>query len=123
MYEALRAADLPTVIGLLHPDFRGCMTEGLPFGIGGVHVGPEAMLVRCWAVVAEHYDLTPAPDDVAELADGRVLVLGRYRGTGRSTGKPVDAAFAHVLTVDGGRIVRWQAGDRHGCLARGPAPD
>lgn len=39
------------------------------------------------------------------LADGdRVVVLGRECGTARDTGKAFAAPFAHVLTVESGRI-------------------
>jgi len=41
------------------------------------------------------------------LGDGdRVVVLGRECGTVRRTGKTLTAPFAHVLTVEAGRITR-----------------
>jgi ketosteroid isomerase-like protein len=33
-----------------------------------------------------------------------LVAIGRYVGTARDTGRAVDAAFAHVLTVRGGRV-------------------
>lgn len=33
-----------------------------------------------------------------------MVVIGRYRGTVRATGAPIDAAFAHVLRVKDVRV-------------------
>lgn len=41
LYEALAGGDADTLSTLLHPDFVGTTTEGLPFGLGGVHTGPR----------------------------------------------------------------------------------
>jgi uncharacterized protein len=38
----------------------------------------------------------------------RVIAVGTYRGTVRASGEPVEAAFAHVLTIRDGRIARLQ---------------
>ncbi len=37
-----------------------------------------------------------------------VLVPGRYRGKLRASGRPLDARFAHVWTLRGGKAVRFQ---------------
>jgi ketosteroid isomerase-like protein len=43
LYRALAAGDKEELGKLLHPDFVGHATEGLPLGVGGRHVGPDAM--------------------------------------------------------------------------------
>jgi ketosteroid isomerase-like protein len=35
------------------------------------------------------------------------VVLGRYRATNRETGKALDAPFAHVWDLRGGKVVRF----------------
>jgi uncharacterized protein len=35
-----------------------------------------------------------------------VVAVGHYRGTVRASGRPVEASFAHVLTIRDGRIAR-----------------
>ncbi len=107
MYDALAAGDVCTIAQLLDPSFTGVMTDGLPFGIGGTYHGPQAMLRQCWGKVAQHYALRPEPTEFLHVEDGRLVVLGRYRGTARQTGRPLDAAFAHVLRIAGNRIVGW----------------
>jgi ketosteroid isomerase-like protein len=104
LYEAFAARDASTLLGTLHAEFRGVVSEGMPAGVGGVHVGPEAMLRDCWARIFEHYDISPVPDELAPLADGRLLVLGRYRGPARATGREPNAVFAHVLHFRDGLV-------------------
>jgi ketosteroid isomerase-like protein len=108
LYDALAAADGRALLGLLAPAFRGEVSAGMPGGVGGVHDGPRAMLAGVWMRVARDFDVTPVPDELIVGADGRVVVVGRYLGSARATGSPVDAAFAHVLTIENGRILRLQ---------------
>ena len=44
------------------------------------------------------------------MTDGgeTIVVEGRYNGRIRATGKPVDAQFAHVWTLQSGKITRFQ---------------
>ena len=95
LYEAFDRHDGAALAALLSPGFSGHVSEGLPGG-GGVVGSPGAMLTT-WGRAARAFDLRPRPDQIVPLADGRVLVLGRYVGTARATGRPIDAVFAHVL--------------------------
>ena len=107
-YAALAAGDVSALLGALHPEFRGRVTEGLPFGIGGTADGREAMLRDVWGRAAAHYELHPAPEEYVPTADGRVLVLGWYVGTARATGAPVRARFAHLIRVVDGVLVELE---------------
>ena len=46
-------------------------------------------------------------DRLIEADDNVVLALGRYSGTGKAGGKPLDAAFAHVWELDAGKLKRF----------------
>jgi 2-(1,2-epoxy-1,2-dihydrophenyl)acetyl-CoA isomerase len=104
LYTALGEGDRAALEALLAPDFAGVLAEGMPFGIGGTHDGAAAMRRDGWGAIARHFAVRAEPDRFLALTDGRLLVTGRYTGTGRNGGGPVDAAFAHLLTVAGGRI-------------------
>ena len=41
-------------------------------------------------------------------AGSTVIVLGRYTGTHRVTGKPMESAAAHVYDVTNGKITRFR---------------
>jgi 2-(1,2-epoxy-1,2-dihydrophenyl)acetyl-CoA isomerase len=103
-YAALAAGDRAQLDALLHPEFTGRTAEGMPFGIGGQHEGPAAMCRNAWGAIARHFEARAEPDRFLDLADGRLLVTGRYRGRGKQDGTTLDAAFAHLITVDHERI-------------------
>jgi ketosteroid isomerase-like protein len=48
------------------------------------------------------------------VGEGRVVVLGHYRGAAWRTGTPHEASFAHVLRFRAGRVVELiQITDTH----------
>jgi 2-(1,2-epoxy-1,2-dihydrophenyl)acetyl-CoA isomerase len=105
LYRALAAGDRDALGRLLHPDFVGHATRGLPLGAGGRHVGPDAMRREVWWQLGRHYSVEAHPDEFHALDDGRLLVAGHYRGEARRSGNKLDAAFHHVIGfADDGRI-------------------
>jgi 2-(1,2-epoxy-1,2-dihydrophenyl)acetyl-CoA isomerase len=104
LYAALAAGDRDQLDRLLHPEFIGQIAEGMPFGSGGRHDGPTAMRRNGWGGIARHFEARAEPERFLELADGRLLVTGRYRGRGKQNGATLDAAFAHLITVEAGQI-------------------
>src|SRR5229473_221074 len=104
LYAALAAGDRDQLDALLHPEFTGRTAEGMPFGIGGDHNSPTAMRRNAWGAIARHFEARAEPDRFLDLADGRLLVPGRYRTSGKHGGATLDAAFAHLIRIDQGRI-------------------
>src|ERR1700730_2125403 len=104
LYAALASGDRDQLDALLHPQFAGRTAEGMPFGIGGHHDGPAARRRNAWGAITRHFEAPADPARFLDLADGGLLVTGRYRGRGRQGGAVLDAAFAHLITVDQGRI-------------------
>lgn len=104
LYAALAAGDRDHLDRLLHPQFIGQIAEGMPFDSGGRHDGPAAMRRNGWGSIARHFEARAEPERYLELADGRLLVTGRYRGRGKQNGALLDAAFAHLITVEVGQI-------------------
>lgn len=118
LYAAFSAGDPSALLAALTPDFRGVVADGMPLGLGGTYQGPETMLTAVWGAVDDRLDVTPVPDEYLDAGDGRVVVVGRYRGTVRATGAEIDAAFAHLLRIRDDRIAelvqitdtaRWHA--------------
>lgn len=104
LYAALAAGDRAQLDALLHPEFTGRTAEGMPFGIGGDHDSPTAMRRNAWGAIARHFETRAEPEQFLDLADGRLLVTGRYRGRGKQGGAALDAAFAHLIAIDQGRV-------------------
>lgn len=89
---------------MLDPSFVGVTSEGMPLALGGRYEGPEAMLRDCWGRVFAAYDIRLDVQERLSVGDGRLVFTGRYLGVERATGRPVDAAFAHVLRLADGRL-------------------
>jgi 2-(1,2-epoxy-1,2-dihydrophenyl)acetyl-CoA isomerase len=103
-YAALAAGDRAQLDALLHPEFTGRTADGMPFGIGGDHDSPSAMRRNAWGTIARHFEARAEPERFLDVTDGRLLVTGRYRGRGKQSGAPLDAAFAHLITIEEERI-------------------
>jgi 2-(1,2-epoxy-1,2-dihydrophenyl)acetyl-CoA isomerase len=97
LYRALVSGDRDALASLLHPEFVGHATEGLPLKMGGEHVGAEAMQRNLWWRIGRHYKAEAQVDEFHGLDDGRLFVAGHYRGEGRESGRKLDAAFIHVI--------------------------
>jgi ketosteroid isomerase-like protein len=104
LYDAFADADGKRLVALLHNDFRGHVSEGMPLGVGGTHAGPTAMLREVWIPVAQCFAARPVPERFLTCGDGEIVVLGHYEGQPAGPGSPLSAAFAHVLTFRGDRI-------------------
>jgi 2-(1,2-epoxy-1,2-dihydrophenyl)acetyl-CoA isomerase len=103
LYAALEAGDRDAVVGLLHPRFEATFTESLPDGIGGTHRGQDA-IDRGWWAIGRAFAIRAQPAEYIDCSDGRLLVLGRYRGHHRRSGRPIDAAFVHLWSEADGTL-------------------
>jgi len=97
LYEALASGDRDGLTRLLHPDFVGHGAEGLPLNMGGMHVGPDAMRDNFWWRIGENFKARAVAEDFRVLDDGRLMVVGTYRGSARRSGNTLDAAFIHLI--------------------------
>src|SRR5246127_5619893 len=103
LYAALAAGDRAALSTLLHPEFVGHATDGLPLGMGGRHDGPEAMQRDLWWTIGRHYKVEAQPEDFLLLDDSRLFVAGHYRGEGRASVRRLGAGVIHLIgfAVDG----------------------
>jgi len=104
LYEALANGDRQRLVKLLHPQFVGHATEGLPLGLGGDYRGPDEMRRDFWGKIAKSFAAKAQPSDFRALDDGRLLVQGRYVGEARASGAKLDAEFIHILRFADGQI-------------------
>jgi 2-(1,2-epoxy-1,2-dihydrophenyl)acetyl-CoA isomerase len=105
LYAALETGDAAAIDELLAPDFDGHLAEGMPLGLGGPKRGAPAMRDEGWWAIGRAFAARAVPSEWIPCADGRLLVIGRYRGRSRRTGRDLDAAFAHLWSAAGGRLM------------------
>jgi uncharacterized protein len=104
LYRAMAARDPDALLDAMDEDFEGSVSAGMPLGVGGRHAGRRRMLRDVWAKVFSAYELTPEVTRYIETGGPELVAIGRYVGTARDTGRPLDAAFAHVLSIRDGRV-------------------
>jgi uncharacterized protein len=106
-YEAFALDDLDAVMADMHPDIVWHQAQGLPHG--GVYHGLQEVRRAIFDPLDEEWwdEFTATPDEFL-VAGGEVVVLGRYRGVAKGTGKRLDVPFVHVWTVEGELAVRFR---------------
>ncbi len=107
-YDAFNRGDIDTVLSIMDPniEWQEPDVEGLPDR--GTHHGPEAVANNVFGSLVEHWDGFRVEAEEFLDAGDRVIVLGRFRGTGKATGRTLDAPYAHVWTLRDGRWVNFR---------------
>ncbi|WP_433696401.1 nuclear transport factor 2 family protein [Paraburkholderia phenoliruptrix] len=84
------------------------LTEAAGFPYAGTYVGPEAILANVFHRLATEW-IDYRATVHTYVADGdRVAAFGTYSGTYRTTGKTMEASFAHLYRLENGKIVNMQ---------------
>lgn len=105
LYRALADPDPAELLDVLDPNLHANITAGLPHGWGGIYTTAVELMERCWRPIFSQLAVHPVPEEYLVCDPDRIVVLGRYQGQTRATGRTLDAAFAHVLQVEHGRII------------------
>lgn len=101
VYEAFAKGDIPTVLGFLSSDIVWVEAEGFPYG--GTYHGPDAVLDGVFMRLGTEWEgYAAVPHEFIDGGD-TVVVLGKYSGTYKATGKSFQADFAHVWKIRDGK--------------------
>ncbi len=109
VYDAFARGDVPTVLEAMDPGIRWHEAEGNPYmPTGEAWVGPDAVVENLFVKLGEDWDGFAVHPRSFHDAGEVVAVEGRYSGTYKGTGKPLDAQFCHVWTLKDGKLTRFQ---------------
>ena len=105
-YASFAQGDVPAALGVMAEDIQWTEADGFP--LAGTYVGPQAVLEGVFMRLGEiGDDYAVVPEQF--VADGdTVVMLGHYAWKHKSSGEPAVVKMAHVWTVDGGKVVRFQ---------------
>ena len=107
IYEAFGRGDIPAVLGAMSPEMVWNEAENFPYADGNPYVGGEAILGGVFARLGGEWDgFAAVPEEYLDAGD-TVIVLGRYRGSFKATGRAIDAQMAHVWRIADGKAVRF----------------
>ena len=105
-YDALTRGDVAEILSLLDANIAWTEAEGFPYYSGTWH-GPQAVLENLLKPLArDWHEFSAKPHEF--IAQGsRVVTLGTYSGRYKRTGRAFSAPFAHVWTVAGEKLTRF----------------
>lgn len=109
LYQAFAKGDIPTVLGMLDPKVEWIEAEGNLYADGNPYIGPDAVLNGVFARVGEDYEYFNVVDvKLHEMSNNQVLATLRYQAKLKKTEKTIDAQVAHHLTLNDGKITKFQ---------------
>ncbi len=104
LYEALGQGDAQVMATLVTAQVRWEILPGFPHG--GTHVGLEAVFNNFFGPVLEDFEAwRTVPETILDAGD-EVIALGHYHSRAKATGKDMSAAFAHVWSLQEGKVTR-----------------
>ena len=108
IYDAFATGDIPGVFANMHPGTVWNEAENFPYAVSNPHVGPDAILAGVFGPIMGDWDgFSATPEQILDAGD-HVVALGRYTGTAKSTGTPLNAQFAHVWRLADGKVESFQ---------------
>jgi uncharacterized protein len=106
-YEAFERQDLEAVVADMDEEIRWEQAQGLPHG--GLYEGLAAVRRHVFEPLEAEWwsEFHAVPHEFLDAGD-EVVVLGRYTGSAKETGKVLDVPYVHVWTFRDGRAVRFR---------------
>lgn len=108
IYAAFAAGDVAGVLGRMSPDIVWNEAENFPYADGNPYVGPNAVASGVFARCISDWDgFAVVVEEILDAGD-TIVMLGRYRGTCKATGRAQNTQAVHVWRIAGGKAVRFQ---------------
>jgi uncharacterized protein len=106
-YDAFERGDMDAVMADMHPEIEWHQAQGLPHG--GLYRGLDEVRRNIFDPLDEEWwnEFTAVPDEFLDAGD-EVVVVGRYRGTAKETGKQLDVPFVHIWSMSGDQAIRFR---------------
>jgi ketosteroid isomerase-like protein len=104
-YEDFGKGDIPAVLAVFDENIEWTEAEGFPYA--GTYKGPQNVAEGVFTKLGTEWDgYTVKANEFIDAGD-RIVVLGKYSGTYKATGKSFEAEFAHVWTLRDGKAVNF----------------
>ena len=110
MYHAFSTGDMPTVLGLMHPNIEWNEAESNSLADGNPYKGPEAVLEGVFARLGEIHEYFGLKDiKLHGMENNKVLATLRYDARVKASGTAYNAQAAHLWTLDDqGKVTAFQ---------------
>ena len=108
IYAAFAAGNIPAVLELFDPAIEWFSAENSPLAdrspYRGLNQVVEGVLTR---IGLEFPGLVIQVDELLDAGD-KIVMLGRYHGVRKATGRGFHAQVAHIWTIIGGKATKFQ---------------
>ena len=108
LYRAFAAGDGAAIGAVFSPDIVWNEAEGGPYADHNPYTGPAAVFEGVFGRIGQQWQGFAATPVTVLPSGDKVVVLGRYTGVNKATGRTLNAQFAHVYTLVDGKIVGFQ---------------
>jgi uncharacterized protein len=113
LYAALARGERERLLELLAIDFVADFATGMPVVDTSRAIrSAEDMVENAWWALGRAFRIRIVPLQWIPCAGGRLLVVGRYEGSARGTGRELEANLVHLWTEHDGRLTHlWHLTD------------
>jgi ketosteroid isomerase-like protein len=105
-YDANDRRDIDGMLADIAPDCRWTEMDGFP--CAGTYIGPQEIFRNVFQALGETFDGYTFKLERLLYAGDEIVAVGDYSGTHRETGKTFKARVAHVWSVAGDKIRRFE---------------
>jgi uncharacterized protein len=104
-YDAFERGDMEAVVADMAEEIEWEQAQGLPHG--GRYSGLAAVRREVFEPLDRDWwdEFHALPEEFLDAGE-HVVVLGRYTGSAKATGRSLDVPYAHIWTFRNGRAVR-----------------
>jgi uncharacterized protein len=106
MYEAFSKGDLDFILSKLAEDVHWSSPGPAEVPYSGEYTGRAQVRKFFELLVGTQENLNLTVEKVIAHGDS-VVVLGRYTGRVRATGRPFDSVVGHFSTIQDGKVKQW----------------
>ncbi|TFI57983.1 nuclear transport factor 2 family protein [Sphingomonas parva] len=107
IYDAFGSGDVAGALSRMGDDIVWNEAENYPYADGNPYRGPQAVLGVFGRIAGDWDGFTVMPNQFLDAGD-TVVVLGRYRGTFKATGRAQNSQMIHVWRVENGKAASFQ---------------
>jgi ketosteroid isomerase-like protein len=108
LYAAFARGDAAAVIAAMDSGIVWNEAENFPYADRNPYVGPGAVAEGIFFRLVTEWDQFQAlPSEILDAGDS-VVALGYYKATYKATGIALNAQFAHIWRIAGGKITGFQ---------------
>jgi ketosteroid isomerase-like protein len=108
LYAAFAKGDAPAVLGVMAPDIVWNEAENFLYADRNPYRGPQAILEGVFMRIgADFENFAVNPEEIIDGGD-TIVMLGRYTGTFKATGKAINLQAAHVWRLQNAKVTGFQ---------------